>query len=65
MVISDILKNEHITQQEMEFLVEEYIFAKKGQRVTVSAFLPFEWGLLHIAFWTAHKHFTNDTKTES
>ncbi len=57
MVISDIIKNEHITQQEMEFLVEEYIFAKKGQRVKIAAFLPFEWALLHHAFWTAFKHF--------
>jgi hypothetical protein len=57
MQISDILKKEEITQQEMEFLVEEYIFAKKGHRVKITTLLPFEWGLLNHAFWTAFKHF--------
>jgi hypothetical protein len=36
MEVSEIIIKNELTTQEMEFVVEEYIFEKKSQRVTIN-----------------------------
>lgn len=63
MEITEILEKTNITQQEMEFIVEEYIFAKKGTRVKIRIdtrnrlYFQLQMQLLFDTFWVAFKHF--------
>ena len=69
--IREIISLESVDIEQMRFLVEEYIFEKKGKRVTINPFPPQDLGGImryqsqwNNAYWSAWEYFSNKLNGE-